>query len=50
MKKRTIKKMLAACLAGVMVFGMTACGTKEEPSAPADTSEPAAEGEAPTFF
>jgi len=48
MKKRTIKKMLAACLAGVMVFGMTACGTKEEPSAPADTSEPAAEGEAPT--
>ncbi len=40
------KKVLATLLATSMVFGLAACGAKEEAAAPAADAEPAAEAEA----
>ena len=37
-----MKKFLAMALCAIMVFGMTACGAKEDPAAPAPAPAPAA--------
>ena len=39
------KKVLAAIMAGVMLLGLTACGSKEQAPAETDTPETGAAGE-----